>query len=192
GRTARCPCRDPGWTGLADGVPARYIGLHVPRAASMTIHPAHLAESRRAFGAASALLVILIVVTTLRLPAAASDVSNFLPLHMALETLSIVVASLIFGVIWSSRHENLPANLLWLASAFLAVALLDFLHVLSLDGMPDFIVPGSHARSTYFWLVAGWWARWACWPRSGCPGGSARSGCPWAAGNRSSRCWSSG
>ncbi|KAB0624145.1 bifunctional diguanylate cyclase/phosphodiesterase [Castellaniella defragrans] len=120
----------------------------------MTIHPAHLAESRRAFGAASALLVILIVVTTLRLPAAASDVSNFLPLHMALETLSIVVASLIFGLIWSSRHEKLPANLLWVASAFLAVALLDFLHVLTLPGMPDFIVPGSTARSTGFWLAA--------------------------------------
>ncbi|MGB3424580.1 MAG: EAL domain-containing protein [Castellaniella sp.] len=120
----------------------------------MILHPAHLAESRRAFGATSALLVILIVVMTLRLPAAASDVSHFLPLHMALEMLSIVVASLIFGIIWSSRHETLPANLLWLASAFLAVALLDCLHVLSLDGMPDFIGPGSHARSTYFWLAA--------------------------------------
>lgn len=120
----------------------------------MTIHPAHLAESRRAFGAASALLVILVVITTLRLPAGASDVSHFLPLHMALETLSIVVASLIFGLIWSSRHENLPGNLLWLASAFLGVALLDFLHVLTLPGMPDFILPGSTATSTGFWLAA--------------------------------------
>ncbi|MHA3904790.1 bifunctional diguanylate cyclase/phosphodiesterase [Castellaniella sp. WN] len=120
----------------------------------MTIHPAHLAESRRAFGAVSALLVVLIVVTTLRLPATASDVSNFLPLHMALETLSIVVASLIFGLIWSSRHETLPGSLLWLASAFLAVALLDFLHVLSIPGMPDFIAPGSSATSASFWLTA--------------------------------------
>ena len=114
----------------------------------MTIHPAHLAESRRAFGAASALLVILIVVTTLRLPASASDVSHFLPLHMALETLSIVMASLIFGLIWSARRESLPGNLVWLASAFLAVALLDFLHLLTLPGMPDFVAPGSTASTT--------------------------------------------
>lgn len=120
----------------------------------MTIHPAHLAESRPAFGAVSALLVILVVVTTLRLPAAASGLSHVLPLHMALETLSIVAASLIVGLVWSARHADPPGNLLWLASAFLGVALLDFLHVLSLPGMPDFIASGPIALSAGFWLAA--------------------------------------
>lgn len=120
----------------------------------MTIHPAHLGETRPAFGAVGALLVILVVATTLRLPAAASDLSHLLPLHMALETLSIVAAALIVGLVWSVRHENPPANLLWLASAFLGVALLDFLHVLSLPGMPDFIAASPIATSTGFWLAA--------------------------------------
>lgn len=120
----------------------------------MTIHPAHLAESRSAFGAVSALLVILVVVTTLRLPSATSGLSHVLPLHMALETLSIVAASLTVGLVWSARHANPPGNLLWLASAFLGVALLDFLHLLSLTGMPDFIASGLIATSTGFWLAA--------------------------------------
>jgi diguanylate cyclase (GGDEF)-like protein/PAS domain S-box-containing protein len=120
----------------------------------MTIHPAHLGETRPAVGAVGALLVILVVATTLRLPAAASDLSHLLPLHMALETLSIVAAALIVGLVWSVRLENPPANLLWLASAFLGVALLDFLHVLSLPGMPDFIAASPAATSTGFWLAA--------------------------------------
>lgn len=120
----------------------------------MTIHPAHLGETRPAFGAVGALLVILVVATVLRLPAAASDLSHLLPLHMALETLSIVAAALIVGLVWNVRHENPPANLLWLASAFLGVALLDFLHVLSLPGMPGFIAASPIATSTGFWLAA--------------------------------------
>lgn len=158
----------------------------------MTIHPAHLGETRPAFGAVGALLVILVVATMLRLPAAASDLSHLLRLHMALETLSIVATALIVGLVWSVRHENPPANLLWLASAFLGVALLDFLHVLSLPGMPDFIAASPIATSTGFWLAARFvgalgllaavWMPWRVRPARAL---RAPGNCPFC-------CWSSG
>ena len=120
----------------------------------MTIHPSHQPEARHAIRAVSVSLAILLLICWLPPYASMQGIARYLPLHMALETLSIVIAGLIFGVIWSARHEHLPRNTLLLAYAFLGVGLLDFGHMLSYSGMPDFITPSSPQKAIHFWLAA--------------------------------------
>ncbi|WP_084153894.1 EAL domain-containing protein [Simplicispira psychrophila] len=120
----------------------------------MPIHPSHQPEARRAIRTVGALSVVLLLLWWPLSPAKGGGATHFLPLHLALETLAIVVAGFIFSVVWSARHEQLPRNALLLACAFLGVSLLDFGHMLSYQGMPDFITPSSPSKAINFWLAA--------------------------------------
>jgi diguanylate cyclase (GGDEF)-like protein/PAS domain S-box-containing protein len=120
----------------------------------MSIHPSHQPSARQATRAVGALLLLLVVVMGLPSLPGMQGVAHYLPLHMALETLAIVVAGLTFGLVWSARHEQLPRNALVLGCAFLGVGLLDFSHMLSYSGMPDFITPSSPEKAINFWLAA--------------------------------------
>lgn len=84
----------------------------------------------------------------------AKGIANYLPLHMLLETFSIVVAMLVFAVGWHAHGRDLPGNIVLLACAFLGVGLLDFAHMLSYAGMPDFVTPSNAEKGIDFWLVA--------------------------------------
>ena len=79
---------------------------------------------------------------------------DFLPLHTFIETLAVVVATLIFAVGWHSYRQSRAMNVMVIACAFLAVALLDAGHFMSFAGMPDFVTPGSPSKSIAFWLAA--------------------------------------
>ena len=81
-------------------------------------------------------------------------ISGFLPLHMFLETFAIVVALLIFAIGWQAQSRNPSGNFVLLACAFLGVGLLDFAHMLSYAGMPDFVTPANPEKGIDFWLVA--------------------------------------
>ena len=120
----------------------------------MLFHPSHQTAARQAIRAVLALLVLLLLVMALPTLPGMRGVAHYLPLHMALETLAIVVAGLTFGVVWSARREQLPRNALVLACAFLGVGLLDFSHMLSYSGMPDFVTPSSPEKAINFWLAA--------------------------------------
>lgn len=78
----------------------------------------------------------------------------FLPAHVGLEMLSVAIAALIFGTVWSARDEALPQGIVVMACAFLGVALLDFSHTLSYKGMPGFVTPASADQTIDFWLTA--------------------------------------
>lgn len=82
------------------------------------------------------------------------DSAAYLPLHSAMEVFSVVVASLVFTSAFNSYRANTAANLVLLASIFLVVALLDFAHLLSYPGMPDFVTPNNPAKAIHFWLAA--------------------------------------
>ena len=71
-----------------------------------------------------------------------------------LETLSIVVSVLVFAVGWKAHSINPQRNIFILACGFLGVAMLDFSHMLSYAGMPDYITPNSVAKGINFWLPA--------------------------------------
>ena len=78
----------------------------------------------------------------------------FLPFHTLVETLTVVVAALIFAMGWHVYISSRVMNVVLIACAFLAVALLDAGHFMSYAGMPDFITSSSPQKSTGFWLAA--------------------------------------
>lgn len=120
----------------------------------MRIHPSYQADARRAIRSISVLMVLLILISNLTFPAAFHQLTHYLLLHNLAEVVSVVAASMIFAVLWGSRHEALPGSLALLGGAFFGVALLDFLHLLAYPGMPGFITPNDPDKSIYFWLLA--------------------------------------
>jgi len=73
--------------------------------------------------------------------------------HISAETFSIVVAGLIFAVTWNAYSVERPTPLIVLACGLLAVGLLDFGHMLSFKGMPDFFTPADPEKGLNFWLA---------------------------------------
>lgn len=103
------------------------------------------------------LSLALIAAAVLSLPHQSSlKLQMFLPLHTAMEVFSIVVAMLIFTISINSYAQNASANQVLLSSAFLVVGLLDFGHMLSYTGMPDFVTPSGRGKAIHFWLAARW------------------------------------
>jgi diguanylate cyclase (GGDEF)-like protein/PAS domain S-box-containing protein len=105
-----------------------------------------------AFVAGSAAVLAAVWVLAPRHPF--EQLAAFLPLHAFLEVLSIVVAGLVFGVVWNSFNRERPGRTVLLACALLAVALIDFAHALSYPGMPAFVTPSGTEKSIFFWLAA--------------------------------------
>lgn len=81
-------------------------------------------------------------------------IPNYLPLHLLLETVSVVVSMMVFAVGWNSRSSNLSGNVVLLACVFFSVGMLDFLHTISYVGMPDFISHNDLQKHLNFWLSA--------------------------------------
>ncbi|NJA06166.1 EAL domain-containing protein [Methylococcaceae bacterium WWC4] len=100
------------------------------------------------------LLALQIVVALAPLPDGWKGIANYAPLHTLLETLSIVVSALVFAVGWSVYQRERSGNLMLLACCFAGVALLDVLHTLSYQGMPDFVTPSDPQKAIDFWLAA--------------------------------------
>jgi diguanylate cyclase (GGDEF)-like protein/PAS domain S-box-containing protein len=120
----------------------------------MQIHPSHQPEARRALRTVALGVLVLLLVVVVPSQPFVRGLASYLPLHTGLEILSIAISLLIFGVVWSLRNESLPRNVSLLAYAFLGVGLLDFTHMLSYQGMPDFITPSSPEKAIFFWLCA--------------------------------------
>jgi PAS domain S-box-containing protein len=120
----------------------------------VSLHSSHK-ESIRRVGVIVALLVSgVALVSALPVLPGMNGIANYLPLHMLLETFAVVVAMLIFAVGWHAQSRNLPGNIVLLACAFFGVGLLDFAHMLSYAGMPDFVTPSNVEKGIDFWLAA--------------------------------------
>ncbi|WP_018882208.1 MULTISPECIES: bifunctional diguanylate cyclase/phosphodiesterase [unclassified Thioalkalivibrio] len=74
--------------------------------------------------------------------------------HTGAELFAVVVAVLVFAVGYHVIDRRRVAASLLLACAFLAVALFDFLHLMTYPAMPDFITPNSTQQTLFFWLAA--------------------------------------
>ncbi len=79
--------------------------------------------------------------------------ASYLPLHTALETFSLVISFLVFGVVWNAYTRERASSLVILACIFFAVGLIDFLHILSFKGMPAFVTPSDPEKAINFWLA---------------------------------------
>ena len=120
----------------------------------LRLHPVHR-QSMRNTGIIVALLTIGAALTLpFTIMSSMRGIAGYLPLHMLLETLTIIVAMLIFAVGWHAHNRNLSGNIVLLACAFFGVGLLDFAHMLSYAGMPDFVTPSNAEKASNFSLAA--------------------------------------
>lgn len=99
------------------------------------------------------LALLVLALWVLPLPGL-TGVSTYLPLHVFFETLSIVIASMVFLIGWNSFRIKPDFRLLILSAMFLGVAVLDFFHMLSFDGMPAFVTASSPEKGINYWLAA--------------------------------------
>ena len=81
-------------------------------------------------------------------------VADYLPLHTIIESFTVVISSLVFSVGWNAYRRELPSNILVIACAFLVVGVLDFSHMLSFTGMPDYVTASGPQKAITFWLAA--------------------------------------
>lgn len=117
-----------------------------------SIHPQHHSSLRLTL-----LILGLGLCGLLALPFAArhlSGIEHFLIWHLSLETLSIVISGLIFAIGWNTYRQHRQSNILVVACAFLGVAIADFSHMLSFQGMPDYVTPSDPEKAINFWLLA--------------------------------------
>lgn len=81
-------------------------------------------------------------------------VASYAWLHTTLESFSILVAGMVFGLAWTTYRHDRPGNVVLLACGLLAVGFVDVLHMLSYAGMPDFITPAGPEKAINFWLAS--------------------------------------
>lgn len=129
-------------------IPLRHLWLFSSRDSS------HRIGLRRAVLLLGAMCLALVAVAWLPPLQWLHDPASYLPLHMLLETLAIIAASLVFAISWACYRRLKTDTLLSLACGFAGVALLDFSHMLSFQGMPVFITPADPEKAINFWLAA--------------------------------------
>ncbi|MEB3100799.1 PAS domain S-box protein [Ferviditalea candida] len=78
----------------------------------------------------------------------------YLSLHSILETFSIAVSIMIFGIIWHSYNRERAGNSILLACAFLMVGLIDLAHMIFYPGMPGLGISSNEETGIYYWLIA--------------------------------------
>ncbi len=109
---------------------------------------------RRMAGLLLALALCQLIAWAIPADPQSSGIPYYLPLHVLMETASIVVAMLVFSVGWNSYTGESSGNLLLLACMFFVVGLLDFSHTASYGGMPDFLSHNDSEKHLNFWLAA--------------------------------------
>lgn len=114
----------------------------------------HRAAARKSVDAVVLLFIGVVLVKLLPELPVTRGIASYLPLHMLLEMLSVVIAMLVFAVGWNAYRREPTGNFMLIACAFLGVAMLDFTHTLSYMGMPDLVTPGSPEKAIDFWLAA--------------------------------------
>ncbi|MFH2133612.1 MAG: MASE3 domain-containing protein [Pseudomonadota bacterium] len=81
-------------------------------------------------------------------------ISKYQSVHLPVETASLIISMLVFGVAWNAYSKDRAANIIILACASLAVGLIDFAHMMSFAGMPDWVTPAGPEKAINFWLAA--------------------------------------
>lgn len=78
---------------------------------------------------------------------------SYLVLHNLVELFSVLVAFSIFGVGWFGSKNTTFSWSRTIAGIFLAVGLVDMMHLLSFPGMPPFVTESSTNKGILFWLA---------------------------------------
>ncbi|HZY17364.1 MAG TPA: MASE3 domain-containing protein [Ramlibacter sp.] len=75
-------------------------------------------------------------------------------MHTLLETVSIVLSALVFAVGWHTLSRQQSSAVALVCSVFAGVAVLDFAHTLTFEGMPAFLGPNGAGRAIFPFLAA--------------------------------------
>ena len=118
------------------------------------VHPQHLPGLRGALPVLVVMSLGVLLAWVYFSYAALPQIAGYLTLHMVLETLSIAVSVLVFAVGWKAHSLNPQRNVFIVACGFLGVGILDFSHMLSYAGMPEYITANSVEKGINFWLPA--------------------------------------
>ncbi len=118
------------------------------------IHPSHKDSLRKIIPSLVVLAIGLIIISMIPSPCTIQGYKDYLPLHMMLETIAIVIAMQVAGLGWNAFSHKTVGNIIFLSSIFFGVAILDFSHMLSYAGMPDYVTPNSPDKAIDFWLAA--------------------------------------
>jgi len=124
--------------------------------ASAAVDVAEPASRRQiALAAVWALPAFLLLLSLAFFPDIASlkDIESNLGFRSFMESFPCAVAVLIFGVGWYAARTDRSAPMAVLSAAFLAVASLDFAHMLSTEGMPRLFTPAGADKAMAFWLL---------------------------------------
>jgi hypothetical protein len=117
--------------------------------------PAHNLTALRKAAWPLALLAVLFLIVWFAPPQHAFEgISKYQSIHLPVETASLIISMLVFGVAWNAYSKDRASNILILACASLAVGLIDFAHMLSFAGMPDWVTPAGPEKAINFWLSA--------------------------------------
>jgi signal transduction histidine kinase len=77
----------------------------------------------------------------------------YIVFHNVAEFFSIMVSFSMFAAGWFTYEQSENQHALFLGTAFLAIGLMDFMHTMSVTGMPDFITPNPPNKSIQFWVA---------------------------------------
>ncbi len=121
---------------------------------ALGIHSSHQKSIQKTFSLVAFLSLLLVLMVSLPSIPATKGLAGYEPLHTFLESISLVISILIFAVGWNAHYLRMAGNILILSCGFLGVGLLDFSHILSYAGMPDFVTPSGPGKAINFWLSA--------------------------------------
>lgn len=81
------------------------------------------------------------------------SLSDFLPLHAAMEGVAVVVSILIFVIHWNSLDRQ-NCSCLLISCSFLIAGLIYFFHIFGYVGMPALVTENSNHKGIFFGIVA--------------------------------------
>lgn len=79
---------------------------------------------------------------------------EYAPVHTLFEFGSMAISLMIVALAWNLRATDINNRMMVLGAGCLAVGILDLVHVLSYEGMPDFLTPNGVEKSIATWLAA--------------------------------------
>ncbi|HET6720183.1 MAG TPA: MASE3 domain-containing protein, partial [Rhodocyclaceae bacterium] len=125
-------------------------------------HPADYSPSSGAIGAllnsipgrlTAILTVLLLMAQTLPAAKFFANPAHYLPLHIVLEFIAIMISGMVAGLAWNLRERQPNSHRMILGAGFLAVCWIDVVHTLSYAGMPDLVTASGPEKAINFWLA---------------------------------------
>lgn len=118
------------------------------------LHPSHAIATYKLISFLALLALLQLLAWWIPAKPYHEGIPSYLALHSLMETLSVVVAMMVVSVGWNYRQSGNTQNLVLLACFFFSVGILDFLHMVSYVGMPEFITHNDTDKHLNFWLGA--------------------------------------